>query len=354
MSNETTTTVTAQTVQQPVAAERPKVKAFQFAPQNPVAAAFEKMLERGKADTTEPVKDDAVEDTAQVSTEADDAEALEGADVATDGQEPDEQQSAADSDQKPTEAVKIEIDGAEKEVALHELVDAYKKVQAGPDVAAIEAAVAERTKEVDSIKATYEAKAQDLETGIGIVAQMLQAQLTSEQELFELSKTDPASYVAKKAQNEEVLKKINGAFEAVQMVQKQKQAEFAAIRQKASDELKAHVAKAYPTLVNNASEQQAIVKFALSNGYTNEELVNLVDKRDFDMLFKAYKYEQLQAQKPEALKKVAAAPQALKPKQRPVEDGGARAVNKATQLFKQKPDLKNAALLLATRSGIKK
>lgn len=69
----------------------------------------------------------------------------------------------------------------------------------------------------------------------------------------------------------------------------------------------------------NAETRKALKDNAQSYGFSDEELAQIVDPRVVKVLFDAYKYRQIQSQKPVVTKKVSEAPKLAKPGGQPVQ-----------------------------------
>jgi hypothetical protein len=85
------------------------------------------------------------------------------------------------------------------------------------------------------------------------------------------------------------------------------------------------------------SGRNDILTYGKQLGFSDAELGNIIDHRHMKILHDAARYAQLQAQKPESLKKVRAAPQMAKPGARSERDPKVAARTQAQQRFAANP-----------------
>ena len=100
---------------------------------------------------------------------------------------------------------------------------------------------------------------------------------------------------------------VQGVIQQQQEFSFKQQQEFAQQAEQARTELM----KRIPNF--NQETAKALREYGTKQGYTENELANLIDPRLVETLHKAYLYDQLQAGKPETLKKVSAATKTIKP-----------------------------------------
>lgn len=90
------------------------------------------------------------------------------------------------------------------------------------------------------------------------------------------------------------------------------------------------------------SGRNDILTYGKQLGFSDAELGNIIDHRHMKILHDAARYAQLQAQKPESLKKVRAAPQMAKPGARSERDPKVAARTQAQQRFQANPRSQDA------------
>lgn len=226
-----------------------------------------------------------------------------------------EEDEGEEEEVEQTPTYKVKVGKEEVEVPLDELLKGYSRQQdytrKTQEIADQRKAVeAERVKieEANKLRDTYAQR-------LGIIEQMLKQQDSGE-DLASLKETDPIGYAVKVAEQAEREKQLAAVRAEQQRIAQQQQGEQ-------QERLKAHLAaeaqklsEAIPEM-NDPAKGQAIRtdirNFAQKLGYSEQELAQVYDSRAVTALYKAMMYDKLMSNRPEATKKVNAAPKMLKP-----------------------------------------
>ena len=126
-----------------------------------------------------------------------------------------------------------------------------------------------------------------------------------------LADQDPQQAIRLQAAHTRLIQQREGKQREVFETQQQAQALTAQERQRALAQAAEHLKKAVPDFT--PSMAQAIRENTKAYGFTDAELENVTDHRLVLALKDAMAWRQLQAKKPEAMKKVAEAPKVIKP-----------------------------------------
>ena len=220
--------------------------------------------------------------------------------------------------------VTVKIDGETKTVPLSDVIKSY---QLESHVHNKSAQVAEVQRQVEAERqAAREIVRQQL-TQNQALADLGQQMLTQEYQRVDwnhLRISNPAEYAAKftefqqrQAQITQYVQQVQGQQAQAQQAQQQDLARLVQIeRQKMLE-----IVPEWTDPQKFTADAEVMQKYAKSNGFTEQELSNLFDHRMMRILHDAARYGELKAAKPEALKKVRAAPnQTAKPGARNIKN----------------------------------
>jgi hypothetical protein len=216
----------------------------------------------------------------------------------------------------------LEINGELYQVPK-ELKDGYLRQQdytrKTQEVAAERSALDQQRQEIESHRQAFaqqvQAQQQTLQMHAHIMA--LDAQIAQYQQVDwqQLADNDPVQFMKLDRGLRDLRDQKNEAVQqtllAQQQLDYQRQQEFAQLVERGRQELPKKIPDWSPDKANALSEY-GINTF----GFTRDEMKQVVDPRHVEVLHKAWLYDQLQAAKPETLKKVANAPKTL-PKSAP-------------------------------------
>ena len=207
--------------------------------------------------------------------------------------------------------VTVKIDGETKTVPLSDVIKSY---QLESHVHNKSAQVAEVQKQVEQEKAAARELVRQQLTQNQALADLGQQMLTQEYQRVDwnnLRISNPAEYAAKftefqqrQAQITQYVQQVQAQQQHAQQAQQQDLARIVQLeRQKMLE-----IVPEWNDPQKFSADAEVMQKYAKSNGFTEQELSNLFDHRMMRILHDAARYGELKAAKPEALKKVRAAP----------------------------------------------
>jgi len=216
--------------------------------------------------------------------------------------------------EEPQQTYKVKIDGEEVEVDLDELRNGYQRQQSftrkSMELANQRKAFEQEAAEVKQMRDTY---AQQLELLSAQIQQTVQqepdwralAETMSERDLF-LAKTEWDQY-----------KEQQKTVEAErQRVAEQQMQDHQRNLEKHLQHQRADMLQRIPDWQNDdirENERQEVIKYAQRRiGFSEEEIANASDARAIELLYKAWKWDNLQSKKPAAKKRTRQAPKMAK------------------------------------------
>lgn len=234
------------------------------------------------------------------------------------GEQPAEEQEAeAEPTESEEEYVEVELNGETYQVPK-ELSEGYLRQQdytrKTQELAAERQTIQEQRQAVEAERQAFQnqvlAQQQTFQIHAqisGIDAQIAQYQNLDWQQLIE---NDPVEYM-KLERGLNTLKEkrntlVQDAIQQQQHLSIQQQQEF----QQKAELGRQELLKRIPNFSKETAT--ALREYGVKQGYTEQELSTLIDPRVVETLYKAYQYDQLQASKPETLKKVSNAPKVIK------------------------------------------
>ena len=280
------------------------------------------LLSNPPADTAAE-ENEAQEEPQQPEAEALDA-ATDNADEAPDDDIDDDEAADGEDDyyddeddevvEEPQQTYKVKIDGEEVEVDLDELRNGYQRQQSftrkSMELANQRKAFEQEAAEVKQMRDTY---AQQLDLLNAQIQQTVQqepdwralAETMSERDLF-LAKTEWDQY-----------KEQQKAVEAErQRVAEQQMQDHQRNLEKHLQHQRADMLQRIPEWQNDdirENERQEVIKYAQRRiGFSEEEIANASDARAIELLYKAWKWDNLQSKKPAAKKRTREAPKMAK------------------------------------------
>lgn len=237
-----------------------------------------------------------------------------------------EESPAEEATEESDEFAELEINGELYQVPK-ELKDGYLRQQdytrKTQEVAAERSALEEQRSGFEAQRQAFVQQVQAQQQNFQVHAQIsaIDAQIAQYQNVdwqqliendpVEAMKLDRAFRDLKDKRNEAV----QTAIQSQQQIDQQRQQEFMQIVERGKSELPKRIPDWSP------EKAQALSEYGVNKyGFTREEMLSIIDPRHVEVLNKAFLYDQLQAGKPETLKKVALAPKTLtksapKPKQ---------------------------------------
>ena len=251
-------------------------------------------------ESTEETQDESLEEVSEEEEESEDEESEE---------EEESEESEEESDDKDA-LYEVRVDGEDHEVTLDELVKGYSRQS---DYTKKTQALAASREEAELSKSQYEAALPELQhlkqqyvDALGQVINNSMAGLERFNIDWEtLKEDDREEYLLKRDE-------FRQAQESIQRTQQQRQHESENMQREAQDSHQRMVEQEQAKLVKmvpewgKAETRQSLAielrDYALSQGFTKEEISSLIDSRSFVALMKAMKYDALSGTKIKAKK----------------------------------------------------
>ena len=273
----------------------------------PADTVTEEQVEAREPQQPEPEAYEPEEETAEATSEEEYAEDDEGEDAyeADDGEEYDEE---------PPEVYTVKVDGQEVEVTLDELQSGYSRQQA----------YTKRSMELADQRKAFEAEQAETRQIRDAYAQQLdqlaaQIQQTTQQEpdwraLAEtMSERDLFLYKAEWDQQKEYQKQVQAEQQRIASEQSREQ----------EQELRKHLEVQRTDMLNRIpawqdedvreAERREVITYAQKRiGFSEEEIANASDSRAIELLYKAWRWDQLQDKAPAAKKRTRKSPKMAK------------------------------------------
>lgn len=262
---------------------------------------------RNQDDEATETEDDEDElDPEEDTEDAEDDEESEQEDDEEDETEDDEDNDTTTQELDPETKVKVKVDGEELEVTLDELRNGYSRTQ---DYTRKTMDLSETRKKLET---QLGEELRGWQEAVGQVKTFLKAQTQSrsDAEWARLQQDDPYTYY----QERDKQRQLNEQLQAVEQAEKEAQQEQQKLQQGEwerwkSDE-QSKLKGALPEWFNDPkvaqAEQQEIVNYGRELGFSDQELMSLIDHRHILVLRDAAKYRKLQqtSKKPENAAKV--------------------------------------------------
>ena len=266
-------------------------------------SAFLGLLEPEEAkpetEASEPTED-VEESTEETQDEPLEEEVLEDE---SEEDESEEEESEEDEVEEEPEVYAVKVDGEELEVSLEELVQGYSRhsdyTRKTQELASQRDQMAQMQQQWASEISQAQAERQQYMEAIGQFVQqsMVGLEQYASVDWESLREEDPIAFVTKKEEFRDAQERVRQA-QAQQGVEAEKQKqEFAKIKQMALQEEHKKLVAAVPEW--NEPEKRGelareLSSYALSQGFKQEELQELIDHRSLIVLMKAQKYDALQ------------------------------------------------------------
>ena len=217
--------------------------------------------------------------------------------------ESEEEESEEDEVEEEPEVYAVKVDGEELEVSLEELVQGYSRhsdyTRKTQELASQRDNMAQMQQQWASEISQAQAERQQYMEAIGQFVQqsMVGLEQYASVDWESLREEDPIAFVTKKEEFRDAQERVRQA-QAQQGVEAEKQKqEFAKIKQMALQEEHKKLVAAVPEW-NEPEKRGELAKelssYALSQGFKQEELQELIDHRSLIVLMKAQKYDALQ------------------------------------------------------------
>ena len=289
---------------------------------------------------------DEIQEELQLSDEDDETSEAEDPDDLEDADELEEDEAEEAEDAGHEELFTVKVDGQEVKVPLEDLKRSYSG-QAYIQKGMQEAASAK--KEAEGV---YLALLEERQKTSELLTQLQSGQLIAaptppNRELFD---KDPIGYMEAKVQYDEDVQAWSNQQYAIQQAAQAQEAQMqAALQVHLRDQMK-ELADAVPDFADAEKAgklRDQLMSYGAKEGYTAEELGQVVDHRAIKVLRKAMLYDQIVARRGEADKKAEGAKPFVKPgTKRPARTGKAKARQTAASRMKKSGSVDDVAKYL--------
>ncbi len=265
--------------------------------------------------------DETIEDS-----EAEEVEEEESEDVDDDDSEESEEEEVEDEDETESTVYTVKVNGQDVEVSEDELIKGYSRQQ---DYTQKTQQLAEYKRQMDAasqqmqqeIAQTQQLRAQYVDAlSTAIEGNYAHLQQFANVDWERLKVDDREEYLTKRDEYRQAQEQIEGLKTQAAHAQQQQQQEMQVQHQKVLQEEHAKMVSIMPAWGDPEKQRQiasSVTEFALSRGYTQEELAQLVDHRSILVLMQAKAYEDMtRNQDSVRAKKVKNKPKVVKTKAR--------------------------------------
>ena len=224
-------------------------------------------------------------------------------------EEEDESESADEEDEE--ELYAVTVDGEEVGVNLDELMRGYSRQS---DYTKKTQQIAEEKKQMEALRNQWQNEISHAQSErnqyVEALNQVVQQSMSGLEEYagFDwatLKEEDPLEYVTKRDEFREKKERIQGMQQEQARLQHQQQAEMKQAYTQAVHQEVQKLSEIIPEWSDPESRKKMssnIKEYALSSGYTQEEINSLIDHRSVIVLDKARKYDEMQKANPKAKK----------------------------------------------------
>jgi hypothetical protein len=239
-------------------------------------------------ESTEETQDESLEEESEEESEEDEEEESEESDE-EEGEEPD--------------LYAVKVDGEEIEVTFDELLKGYSRQS---DYTKKTQELSEGRKEIEEAKSTYNSALtqmqQEREHYVNQLNQILQNSSNNLKEYDKinwdtLKEEDPIEYVKLREDYRDGKEKMQALNQQRQMAMQQQNAEAQKVQQEAVQVERSRMVEALPEWGDPDKQKELatdVKSYALTQGFSEEELNSLIDHRSVLVLMKAAKYDALE------------------------------------------------------------
>ena len=256
-------------------------------PETEESAPTEDVEESTEETQDEPLEEDVLEEEAEEESE----------------EESEEEELDEDESEEEPEFYSVKVDGEELEVSLDELVKGYSRqsdyTRKTQELASQRDEMAQLQKQWANEVSQAQAERQQYVEALGQFVQqsMVGLEQYANVDWESLREEDPIAFVTKKEEFRDAQERVRQA-QAQQGIEAEKQKkEFAKVKQMALQEEHKKLIAAVPEW-NEPEKRNELAKnlssYALSQGFKQEELQELIDHRSLIVLMKAQKYDALE------------------------------------------------------------
>jgi len=256
--------------------------------------------DKPKAEEAQPEEvEESTEETQDESSE----EVSEEEEESVEEEEESEEELDEDEVEEEPEVYAVKVDGEELEVSLDELVQGYSRqsdytrktqelASQRDEMAQLQQQWASEISQAQTERQQYiEALGHFVQNSAGVLEQFQNVNWEN------LRETDPIAFVTKKEEYRDAQDRVRQAQEEQHRAGQQQQQEVAKMRQLAIQEEHTKLVNAVPEWNDTGKRSKMaseLSTYALDQGFSKEELKQLIDHRSLIVLMKAQKYDALQ------------------------------------------------------------
>jgi hypothetical protein len=274
------------------------------------------LLDEGEYKSPHPVAPAPAEEEKQEETPEQAKEDVETSEESSEEQLQEEGESEEETEQE-YEQVKeplytIKNHGKDESVTLDELKSGYQR---NSDYTQKTQELSKGRKEFEAERQSVMRERQQMQQALGQFQQILQEQYAPYENIdwAELAEIDPAQYVTKKEEQRDLRDRAAQAQNEQQRIMQVQNAEMDRQRQEVLANEGAKMGEVFPDWFDSgkrAKISQGWTDYALTQGYSGDEMNAVTDHRAFVVLDKAMKYDKIMAS---SAKKVSKVPKTVKP-----------------------------------------
>ncbi len=256
-------------------------------PEEQESAPPEDVEESTEETQDEPLEEDVLEEEAEDESE----------------EESEEEESDEDEQEEVEEVYSVKVDGEEIEVNLDELIKGYSRqsdyTRKTQELASERNQMAELQQQWANEISQAQAERQQYISALGQVIQNQMAGLEQYATINweQLREEDPIAFVTKKEEFRDAQERVRQAQAQQYQEQQKQEAEIEKVRKLAVQEEYKRLVEAVPEWGDSDKRNKIaseISSYAVEQGFTPEELKDLIDHRSLIVLMKAQKYDALQ------------------------------------------------------------
>ena len=267
-----------------------------------VSEAQEALLSLMEPEEDKPKEEEAAPTEEEESTEETQDESLE--EESEEESEEDEAEESDEEEGEESDLYAVKVDGEEVEVTFDELLKGYSRQS---DYTKKTQELSQGRKEIEEAKSTYDsALAQMQQERQHYVTQLNQILQNSSNNLQEydkidwntLKEDDPIEYVKLREDYRDGKEKMQALDQQRQMAMQQQNAEAQKVQKEAVQAERYKMVEALPEWGDPDKQKELatnVKNYALTQGFSEEELNSLIDHRSVLVLMKAAKYDALES-----------------------------------------------------------
>jgi hypothetical protein len=265
-----------------------------------ITEAQEALLSLEEPEKEKPIEEEAAPAEEEESTEETQDESLEEEPEEDESEEEEDDEGADESEAEEEVLYAVNVNGEEHEISLDELLKGYSRQS---DYTRKTQELSEQRKSIETNQAQWNAEIQQIQTERQQYVSALQNVIeTSMGSLDQFATVDwntlkndnPLEYITKRDEYREMQDKVRQAQFQQQQAQQTHQQETQRNHQRVLQEEHGKLLEALPEWSEQKVRQKLsgeIKEYALSQGYTAEEIGSLIDHRSLMTLYKAMKFD---------------------------------------------------------------